>query len=64
MRYHEPPPFWGPKSKPKRKNEQDDCSSKEKVNFNQISIKITSYLNYFYLKINKTSNDTDEQITE
>lgn len=23
VRYHEPPPFWGPKSKPKRKADKD-----------------------------------------
>jgi hypothetical protein len=28
VRYHDPPPFWGPKSKPKRKAESNDNEDK------------------------------------
>jgi hypothetical protein len=37
LRFHEPPPFWGPKAKPKRATSEEetnsDGNSKTKVNF-------------------------------
>ena len=32
MRFHEPPPFWGPKAKPKRKAEAENkCGNVKKI---------------------------------
>ena len=33
VRFHEPPPFWGPKSKPKRKAEKDANDPNDQVIF-------------------------------
>ncbi len=45
VRYHEPPPFWGPKAKPKRKS--SDTNDDDKVCFNKCLFKLNMFL-YFY----------------
>ncbi len=59
VRYHEPPPFWGPKAKPKK------CKTESTLNEEKTSVTLfifyIFYLKFFFsLKLNSTKKKGEQ----